>query len=88
MTEKIYRINDNKERNELYSDYKNTGGVYKLHCLKPGSDHEFIPLNRILVIDKEDVLYIGKTGPAAARVGDLFKTISDKYDSNRHHVGI
>ncbi len=74
--------------NQIHDLFGNSGGVYKLHCLREPDDESFVPTNRLLGVDPEGVLYIGKASTFATRVIDLKKSLHPDYESSNHHVGL
>lgn len=73
---------------KLERDYGDKGGVYKLHCLDKGKDGRFIPINRILGVDPEGVLYIGKANVFHNRIDELMKSVSSIEKRFLHPAGM
>ena len=84
----MYLLSSEKVWQKLQSDHSDKGGVYKLHCIDEENDSKFIPINRILGVDQEGVLYIGKADVIHNRIGDLWKSLSPNYKTLNHHAGI
>jgi len=84
----MYQIASRQQRKKLHEQYGSQGGVYILHCLDVDDEKTPILIQRVLGVDKEGVLYIGKTAPGLGRIGDLVKSISPDYKSLGHHVGL
>lgn len=45
-------------------------------------------ISRVLGVDTEGVLYIGKTAAGLGRIGDLVKSLSPTHKSEGHHAGL
>ncbi len=81
---KRYKINNKNLWDEIYTDFNETGGVYKVIWLK-GTTPVTIP--RLLKKDEQGVLYIGKAQSFLNRVIDLKKSILSNYKSDNHDFG-
>ena len=84
----MYLLSSEKIWQKLERDHGDKGGVYKLHCFDEENDRRFIPINRILGVDQEGVLYIGKASVICNRIGDLMKSLSPKHKSFNHPAGM
>ena len=84
----MYLLSSEEVWQKLARDHGDKGGVYKLHCLDEENDSTFIPINRILGVDQEGVLYIGKASLIRNRIGDLMKSLSPTHKSFNHPAGI
>ena len=84
----MYLLSSKEVWQKLETDHGNKGGVYKLHCLEEGDESRFMPINRILGVDQEGVLYIGKASVIRNRIGDLMKSLSPDHKSFNHPAGM
>ena len=84
----MYLLSSKEVWKKLARDHGDRGGVYKLHCLYEENNSKFIPINRILGVDQEGVLYIGKASQICTRIGDLMKSLSPSHKSFNHPAGI
>lgn len=64
-----------------------SGGIYKLSCLRDGSTEELVPVQRLLGEDPEGVLYIGMAACFLERVIELKKSLSPRHVSRGHECG-
>ncbi len=85
---KKYLLSSEKFWEQIQKDFGGKAGVYRLHCFDEFNKNKLKPINRLLGIDDECILYIGKTAKNHFRIGDLFKALSPDYKSLGHHVGI
>ena len=83
----MYLLSSEEVWQKLKRDHGDKGGVYKLHCLDEENDRRLIPINRVLGVDQEGVLYIGKASVIHNRIGDLMKSLSSEYKSFGHPAG-
>jgi hypothetical protein len=63
------------------------GGIYRVHCFADHSYASVLPVQRVLGIDTEGVLYIGKADIFASRVAHLKKSILPTYRGSGHICG-
>jgi len=85
---KMYLISSENVWEQLQRDHGGKGGAYKLHCLDKSDQNRVEPLNRVLGLDNEGILYIGETSKNHFRIGDLIKSLSPHHKSLGHHAGI
>lgn len=69
---------------EIYRDFNNKGGIYKLFYKNNG---QIRPIKRLLGTDKEGILYIGKASYFLNRVIELKKTIDPQMKTDSHICG-
>ncbi len=81
---KEYRLSDENLWGKIDKDFQNGGGIYKLFYKE---DKEIRSIQRFLGVDKEGVLYIGKTNCYLHRVIELKKTIKPDMKSSSHICG-
>jgi hypothetical protein len=84
----MYQIASEQHREELHKKYGHRGGVYKLQCFEDVKVETIVPISRVLGVDTEGVLYIGKAAAGLGRVGDLVKSLSPAHESEGHHAGL
>lgn len=76
---KLYKISDEKLEAEIIKDFSNANGTYKLFWYKKDRPRK---INRLLDVDCDGILYIGKTDKTLSyRVGSLASAIK----SNTKH---
>jgi len=83
---KIFEIYKESFWYNINSEFKETGGVYKLFCV----DHneQRIEVNRVLKNDSNGILYIGKATSFLDRVITLKKALSPEHKSENHECGV
>jgi hypothetical protein len=81
---KYYKLDSKTLYQDIIAIHKEAGGVYKLVCLK---QDEVVQLARVLSVDDEGVLYIGKANSFVDRVINLKKTLLPNYQSESHICG-
>lgn len=84
---KHYLISDKNLWDQIQGDFGDQGGIYKLHCRRTEKSSDMIPINRLLDVDTNGVLYIGCAETFHIRVSDLIKSLSSDYKSTGHDVG-
>lgn len=62
-------------------------GIYRVHCFADDSYTSVMPVQRVLAVDQQGVLYIGKGVPLIRRVTDLKKSILPIYRGKNHICG-
>lgn len=72
----------------IKSVFGQSGGIYKVACVRDESSDEVIPLQRLLGEDLEGVLYIGMAESFLKRVIELKKSVSPEYRSRSHECGV
>jgi len=83
----LFVISSNDFWAEISKTHGQGGGVYKLHCLKTTGSDEFKPLPRLLHIDPEGVLYIGKALSYIDRIINLKKSLVPSKQGGEHICG-
>lgn len=81
---KEYLLSSENLWNEINDDFKDKGGAYKLFCKENGKVKE---IARLLDIDKDGILYIGKAISYLDRVINLKKTMHPEMKSDSHICG-
>lgn len=71
---------------EFFSHVPKGGGVYRVHCMD-AEYHAVLPVSRVLGVDPDGVLYIGKATAFTERVINLKKAISPDYQGQGHICG-
>ncbi|MFC1732222.1 hypothetical protein ACFL6I_18090 [candidate division KSB1 bacterium] len=84
MDVSIFKLDDDNLWYKINAKFKKGGGAYKLICRKDGDP---IPVPRLLDIDNEGILYIGKADEYLLRIIDLKKAILPGYKSDNHICG-
>ena len=87
MNEEKYLITSEELWNQINERFGDKGGVYKLHCLSLSGPKRIEPLSRLLNVDNEGVLYIGKAISYLDRVINLKKSLLPKMKSQGHICG-
>jgi len=72
---------------QITHNFQESGGIYKLFCLENSREGKVIAINRLLKIDKEGILYIGRTNCFFKRIIDLKKSLSPEYKTLLHKCG-
>ncbi len=72
---------------QIHYRYRDKGGVYKLHCLVEVGGEKVEETSRLLGVDGEGVLYIGKAMSFTDRVVNLRKALLPNVKSSDHICG-
>lgn len=83
---KNYQISNNKFWQQINDDFSEGGGTYRMYCID--NQHKPITTNRILKIDNNGTLYIGKAIQFLDRVITLKKSLSPDHISENHECGV
>ena len=81
---KSHKLNSDGLWNFIDDNFGNTGGVYKLICMK---NEKVIPIDRVIKTDNSGILYIGKAGSFEQRVIYLKKAMLPNFKSKSHICG-
>lgn len=74
---------------EINKSLGTQGGIYLLKCSDACSKSQgAIAINRLLKLDTDGILYIGKANSFLMRVAELKKSISPGYESSSHECGV
>ena len=68
----------------FWKNIPEVGGVYQIHCFK---DKKYIWFNRVLGIDNEGILYIGKSVNLRERLRMLKRSLNQKPKVSGHTFG-
>lgn len=71
------------EIDEVFGDQ---GGIYLLSCLD--DNNKPIPIHRVLGLDSNGMLYIGKADSFKSRVIELKKSANPTYKTTSHECGV
>lgn len=72
---------------EFFQNVPAGGGIYRLHCFSDDKQHTVLPVSRVLGIDPEGVLYLGKATVFTDRVVNLKKSILPGFQGTSHICG-
>jgi len=72
---------------DFYPNVPTMGGVYRLHCFANDEGSDVMPVPRVLGVDHEGILYIGKATAFTDRVINLKKAISPEFRGTSHICG-
>lgn len=82
---KLFSISDTKLWNKINDNFSKEGGIYKIIATE---NEKPVPIQRLLEVDNDGILYIGKTNSFLERV-IILKTASDpEYNSSNHEFGL
>lgn len=81
---RAFHVDDDNFWYDIESEFGQTGGVYNLICIQ---DKQRIPIARLLSIDNNGILYIGKATSFLNRVIELKKSLSKEYETLSHEAG-
>ena len=80
----IYKLSSDTLWDDINTDFKESGGAYRLFCKR---EMQVVSIHRLLEIDTTGTLYIGSALSYLDRVIGLKKTIDPKYKSEPHIGG-
>jgi hypothetical protein len=69
---------------QFWKNIPESGGVYHIRCFK---DNKVIKINRVLGIDNDGILYIGKSDNLRERLRMLWRVINPKLKATAHTFG-
>lgn len=81
---KEYKLSSKELWQDIFNDFGDKGGAYKLFCRK---NNRIEPIGRLLGTDQKGILYIGKATSYLDRVIGLKKTIDPEKKSSSHICG-
>ena len=81
----LLKISDRELWNKINNEFSIGGGVYKVIAT---DDEKPVAIQRLLDIDKEGILYIGKASSFLDRVIFLKTSTDPDYKSSNHEFGV
>ncbi|MDD2893651.1 MAG: hypothetical protein PHF20_06935 [Halothiobacillaceae bacterium] len=81
------RISSERFWYEINDTFGSSGGIYVLSCTDDDDKGATIPINRLLAVDSDGVLYIGMAKSFLDRVIELKKSLSPEHVSRSHECG-